>query len=450
MFRHTPVGIVVTTLLVLCMLVACDERPEPTAVRPGLRASSQLRSTLVVPTQFTTIQSAVDFASPGDEIDVLAGTYVGQVLITKDLILKGAGASSTIIQAPPTLVPFAGSLPGVVTNPLEQQVLDALGIPLTPVPLTAIVHATLGARVEMSGFTVKGPVAGICDAAHGRPRASVHAVRGIQVSLGATLELTESHVTQLRAEPLGLCGSGSGIVVGLSAFSVPDGSVGNATIKHVMVDDYQGQGILVLGAAAKYAASTAIISDNVVTGQGPSLLFQTGIDVRGNAVAQITENTVSGIVGMVPGVHGPDPINQFQGAGILVAANPPPGVPPFSVAPPGTVISENDVFDNDTGIYLVDAPGCCTTRENTLTDNRWFGIEIQDGSNDAEENSITGGQIGIGVIAGGFSNSVNTTARLRENKIKGTTVAAVRELTCAVLECSDFTGFMANAIVPSK
>ena len=57
---------------------------------------------------------------------------------------------------------------------------------------------------------------------------------------------------------------------------------------------------------------------------------------------------------------------------------------------------------------------------------------------------------GIGVIAGGFSNSVNTTARLRENKIKGTTVAAVRELTCAVLECSDFTGFMANAIVPSK
>ena len=40
MFRHTPVGIVVTTLLVLCMLVACDERPEPTAVRPGLRASS--------------------------------------------------------------------------------------------------------------------------------------------------------------------------------------------------------------------------------------------------------------------------------------------------------------------------------------------------------------------------------------------------------------------------
>src|SRR5207249_319229 len=217
----------------------------------------------------------------------------------------------------------------------------------------------------------KGPVAGICDAAHGRPRASVHAVRGIQVSLGATLELTESHVTQLRAEPLGLCGSGSGIVVGLSAFSVPDGSVGNATIKHVMVDDYQGQGILVLGAAAKYAASTAIISENVV-------------------------------------------------------------------------------FDNDTGIYLVDAPGCCTTRENTLTDNRWFGIEIQDGSNDAEENSITGGQIGIGVIAGGFSNSVNTTARLRENKIKGTTVAAVRELTCAVLECSDFTGFMANAIVPSK
>ena len=429
-------------IIALVGIIAC-ERTDPSGPThgPSLDLSVDEGATLIVPTQFPTIQAALDLASPGDKIDVLPGTYVEQLLITKNVTLEGAGAEATFIQAPATLVPFAGSLPGVVINPLEQEVLDALGVPLTPVPLTAIVHVTLGAVVEMSGFTVKGPIPGMCDVAHGRPRVSVHVASGIQVTLGGRLDLSDSRVTQVRDEPLSLCGGGSAIVVGLSNFIVPDGSAGFATIRHVTVDDFQSRGILVVG------PSSATVSHNVVTGQGPSLLFQNGIDVRYGAVARITHNRVSGIIGTTI-FHGPDPINQFQGSGIIITANPPPGVTPFSFAPAGTIIEDNEVFDNDTGIYLIDAGGCCTTRKNIVTNNRWYGIQIQDGSNDAEDNTISGGQIGIGVIAGGFSNSVNTVARLSGNRISGWSIAAVQEQTCAIFVCDPaFAGFTATAVV---
>ena len=405
-------------------------------------ATIDARSKLIVPTHFPTIQSAVDAAHPGDTVAVLMGTYEEQVLITKDLELEGAGVGKTIIQAPATLVPFAGSLPGVLINPLEGQVAEALGIPLSPIPLTAIVHVSLGAHVKMSGFTVKGPVPGLCDTAGGRPRRPIHSLRGIQVTLGATLDARALHVTQIRDTPLGLCTSGAGIVVGLPAFAVPDGSVGHATIKNATVDDYQGaDGIAVLGASGGQGPSTAVISENRVIGQGPSLLFQSGIGIRHGGVATITENTTGGHMCTIPVFCGSDPINQFQNAGILVTANPPPGVPPFTAAPAGTVIDGNNVFDADIGIYLSNTPGCCATRGNTIERSRAFGIAIQDGSNDAAENRISGGPVGIGVIAGGFSNSVDTTAHLRENRITGTTIAPIQEL--------GFDGFTATAIVDS-
>ncbi len=53
-----------------------------------------------VPESYATIQAAVDAAAPGDEVVVAAGSYVEQVIITKDIILTGAGRGTTAILAP--------------------------------------------------------------------------------------------------------------------------------------------------------------------------------------------------------------------------------------------------------------------------------------------------------------------------------------------------------------
>jgi len=60
-------------------------------------------SVLNVPTAtYPTIQSAIDAAGSGDTVNVAAGEYIEQLLITKSLILLGAGGSTTTIKAPPS------------------------------------------------------------------------------------------------------------------------------------------------------------------------------------------------------------------------------------------------------------------------------------------------------------------------------------------------------------
>ena len=99
------------------------------------------------------------------------------------------------------------------------------------------------------------------------------------------------------------------------------------------------------------------------------------------------------------------------------------------------MIEENTVIGDDVGIYLFGSDGCCRTRKNTLTDNRFFGIVVQDGKGETEKNRISGGEVGIGVVA----DFVDTVAVSRHDRIKRTSVAPVQEIECC--------GVTATAIV---
>ena len=57
-------------------------------------------ASLHVPSDYTTISAAVDAAVPGDVVEVGPGVYRESVVLTSNIILSGAGAESTIIEAP--------------------------------------------------------------------------------------------------------------------------------------------------------------------------------------------------------------------------------------------------------------------------------------------------------------------------------------------------------------
>jgi Right handed beta helix region len=332
-------------------------------------APSVSRGPLVVPTAYPTIQSAVDAAKAGDRIKVLAGTYVEQVTIAKNLEITGAGAGATIIRAPATLV--AGQDGG-----------------------NSIVEIYGGAAVAISNITVSGPGSGTC--------ASGALGAGIRVLGGGHLDLGFARVTHIRDTPIAPCFH-SAVAVLVGDFPVGTGS---ATVHHSVVDDYQGAGFVILN-----EGSTATISYDVVTGAVAPGLSTDGIGFVLGATGTVSHNVVSGNR-CAPGDPdcGPDFFSQFQHIGISGGGQ-------------GTVISDNLVFGNQIGIYASDT---AVLDRNILLNNSYFGLALQDGSFRVSHDSIFGGTGGVAVIA----SSVDTQAVLDHVKIAGTSGAPVQKFEC--------------------
>ena len=329
-------------------------------------------SVLVVPTQYATIQSAVDAANPGDRIRILAGTYIEQVSINKDLDITGAGVDSTVIRPPADLVSgpvFGGS--------------------------TSIVEIYGGANVALSRLSVSGPGLKSCeDGSLGN---------GIAVFDGAHLELTLSAVTHIHDTPLANCFPGGlGIVVG-----DPFSTNATATIRQSEISDFAGVGIIVFN-----EESSAVILNNVITGPGLSPIVATGgVEMIFGAGAIISHNTISGnACGSADLGCGPDFFNEFR-------------VGAISGGGPGTVISNNVLHGNQVGIYVVDT---AEISQNVIVDNHYFGMALQDGSFKVSHDEISGGYGAIAVIAA-FADAQ---AVLDHEKIGATAGAPVQTFQC--------------------
>lgn len=356
---------------------------------------AQAASTIVVPGDYPTIQAAVDAAPPGATIKVRNGTYTEQLVLAKDLTLVGDGVDKTIVRAPSILTPYAVLL-------------------LNQAPVVAVVLITDGADVNISGLTVTGPI----------PCGVVST--GIRAVKDATLTLRDSHVTRIRSESSTCSGfvRGSGVGVGhIGIIQMMDGqrgSTGHEILTGVTVDKYQDLGIDIVGPVG--APSTATVFNNTITGGASPFrpVGQNGIFLQGAIVAQVKENTISGNVCTFPGC-GRDPISQGQSAGILALT--------------AAEILENYVSDNDIGIYQLQSSNPSTIRGNTLVNNRFFGIVIQDGDGATNQNNIKGGEVGIAVVA----DSQDTVGVLRGDKINQTSVMSIQEIDCC--------GFIATAII---
>jgi hypothetical protein len=195
---------------------------------------------------FNTIQAAVAASNPGDTIIVCPGGYPEQVTINKNLTLTG---SSATIQAP-----------GPLTGDLN--IVDVVGA------------ATV---VTMSDFVVSGPGSSGCGSIH----------TGIAVLGGATLNLNDTTVRNIRDTPFSGCQNGEGIRVGTPrGSSTPD--VGHATIDNVVVTGYQKNGIVVAG-----VGSSAQVTNSTTTGKGPTTVIgQNGVEVVNGATAAVNTNVI--------------------------------------------------------------------------------------------------------------------------------------------------------------
>ena len=363
-FRH--VTVLVAIAFALSMLVAA--RPDPAAAaKPG---------TLVVPTQYPTIQSAVDAASSGATIQILAGTYTEQVLIGKSLTVVGAGIDTTVIRAPSTLHRNKAK---------EGNIVEIAG----------------GISVSMSRLTVAGPGSGTCK------KGALSS--GIRVRDGANLDTRFIAIRNIHDTPFAGCfHSAQGILVG----DVP-APTATLTIDHSEITNYQGSGIVVLG-----FGSTATITHNTIAGPGlASGVATDGIEFPVGSVGTVAHNTVSG--NQCPPTDsscGPDWFTQFQHAGI--------GGGGWG---PGTVVTDNRLFDNQVGLLLGESD---EISDNVMVDNDFFGMALLDGTFVVDGGSVSGGGGGLWMIA----DSANTNVTLN-----GVTFSGLGGPTVDKVECCGFS-----------
>ena len=364
---------------IVLSIVTLSAVPRETFAAPGNK-----RPLLVVPTDYPTIQSAIDAVKPGGTVIVLAGTYTEQISVTRDLDIVGAGMDRTIIRPPAILVP------GPMGSPALVEIFDE-------------------AAVSISGLTVSGPSAGAC----GDP----NLVRwGIRVHPGSHLDLAHSAVRNIHVTPMSMCPqSGTAISVGSGT---PDSLPASLVIHDSEVTNFQALGIIVLG-----AGSWADIAHNTVTGPGHAGGVPTnGIELVAGAVGTVVHNIVSGNVcpAGFPEECGEDFFTQFQEAGIVAGGN-----------GPGTVVSHNLLTGNQMGMFLAE---CDEIADNVMVDNDYFGLGlfgVNDGAFAIEGGEIVGGGGGVWVTAV-FVDMVVLLKKVSFSGLSGPTVE--------VLEDGGFTG----------
>ncbi|MFL5330160.1 MAG: right-handed parallel beta-helix repeat-containing protein [Gemmataceae bacterium] len=209
--------------------------------------------------KYTSIQAAVNAASPGDQIRVYAGTYHEQVIIPSklnNLSLIAFGAPNSVKIAPNS---FAAD-------------------PTTE----AIVHVAGAHNVKIQGFLITG-----ADAPTGNTKGANY---GVLVDQGGSAFVRDNHITTIRDLTLSGEQEGIGIQFGFTNSKGTILSSGSGEAEHNLIEDYQKGGVVVIGAGSK-----AEVEENVIHGVGATnVIGQNGIQISNGAKAEVERNVVTG------------------------------------------------------------------------------------------------------------------------------------------------------------
>jgi len=341
---------------------------------------------------FSTIQAAVEAATPGSTINVCPGTYQEQLSITKAVTVEASGMPAATVKLPAT--------PQNSTTACD----TAKGTEAFQ-PDQDLVSICTSGMVKLKGlnFEAKWP-AGTCD----------DSLYGILVAGGATLEADGITIDGAGAFPINGCQGGVGIQVGM-AWTTPV-EVGHAVLAKDTITNYQKNGMTVDG-----AGSSANIAGVTVLGAGPTPeLAQNGIQVSNGASAKITQANVSGnkCEDNVPTTCGP---NAAQAAGVL-----------FFDAASGSSISKSKINNNDLGVYFSSGEATesvspeMTISGDTFSGDRDEAIVLEQGNAAVNMDKITGPGL-VGIDLSQFEGQpFAVTGSATGDMIKGMTEAAIK------------------------
>jgi len=319
--------------------------------------------------QFSTIQEAVDHASPGTVIRICPGTYPEQVSITKALSLQGES--------------------GVVIEPssVEDNAMDGLA------PIIRVAGAT---DVHISDVIVDGTNSG--------PTACGPTFIGILYK-NASGDVKSVAVRNVKlSTSLNGCQSGLAILIqsasgGMSVVDVADSSI----------HDYQKNGITADGSGTQVQ-----IENNVVTGVGPTTgAAQNGIQISSGAGGSISKNTVANHI-WSPCVSvtsceaiGID-ILVFQSDSVSVEQN----VAGISQTGIAIVANHATVIQNQVFNTLIFDGAALTGNDNnasynSITHSAEAGVSIEGNNNLVRVNRINEAAFGVLKAAGSTGNVIN-------------------------------------------
>jgi len=319
--------------------------------------------------QFSTIQEAVDHASPGTVIRICPGTYPEQVSITKALSLQGES--------------------GVVIEPssVEDNAMDGLA------PIIRVEGAT---DVHISDVIVDGTNSG--------PTACGPTFIGILYK-NASGDVKSVAVRNVKLSmSLNGCQSGLAILIqsasgGMSVVDVADSSI----------HDYQKNGITADGSGTEVQ-----IENNVVTGVGATTgAAQNGIQISSGAGGSISKNTVANHI-WSPCVSvtsceaiGID-ILVFQSDSVSVEQN----VAGISQTGIAIVANHATVIQNQVFNTLIFDGAALTGNDNnasynSITHSAEAGVSIEGNNNLVRVNRINEAAFGVLKAAGSTGNVIN-------------------------------------------
>ncbi len=305
----------------------------------------------------SSIQSAINSASPGSVICVGPGTFPEQLVIDKQIPLVGSG-SATIIR--PT------SITGDAIHPVNN-------VPEAPIIL---VNRTSGVVVE--DLVVDGSGVSFAGMGCGPPL-----YMGVLFdSASGTLQQATIENINLGTSTLYGCQNGLAVFVQSSS-----GHNSVVTISSNTVTNYQKNGI-----TCNFAGSDCNISGNTVSplSAAQPYIASNGIQIAFGAEGSVTDNTVSGNECTLATYCSNDLINAAQGTGILL----------YQAGSSGVSITGNTLSANDIGIGMyLDPSGTVTTTGNTLQSNKYYGVVVYDENETVSGNTLSSTPVGLGVVS---------------------------------------------------